>query len=176
MAKAVKVGDIGTDHDGFPPTPVTAGSPDVKFDGVPAARVGDPLAPHDKPKNPPHGRSISSGSSTVFINGKPAAITGGAISCGGVTIGGGTVNIGDAPGSSSSTKPSPMSPSPVFFDINAVVKDANGNILADSEVLCQPESGSPRVYRTDSNGVIKGIEKKQTVSKVSFKRRCFLNH
>ncbi|EIA1769887.1 type VI secretion system PAAR protein [Vibrio parahaemolyticus] len=95
MSKGVKVGDIGTDHDGFPPTPVTAGSPDVKFDGQPAARVGDPLAPHDKPKHPPHGRTIASGSSTVKINGKPAAITGGAISCGGVTIGSGTVNIGD---------------------------------------------------------------------------------
>ena len=55
MAKkeAVKVGDIGTDHDGFPPTPVTAGSPDVFIDGMPAARVGDPLAPHSKPKHPP---------------------------------------------------------------------------------------------------------------------------
>jgi len=62
MSKGVKVGDIGTDHDGFPPTPVTAGSPDVKFDGQPAARVGDPLAPHDKPKHPPHGRTIASGS------------------------------------------------------------------------------------------------------------------
>lgn len=97
MAKAVKVGDKGTDHDGFPPTPVTAGSPDVKFDGVPAARVGDPLAPHSKPKHPPHGRAIASGSSTVFINGKPAALTGGSVTCGGVTIGSGTVNIGDAP-------------------------------------------------------------------------------
>lgn len=95
MSKGVKVGDIGTDHDGFPPTPITAGSPDVKFDGQPAARVGDPVAPHDKPKHPPHGRTIVSGSSTVMINGKPAAITGGAISCGGVTIGSGTVNIGD---------------------------------------------------------------------------------
>ncbi len=63
MAKAVKVGDQGTGHDGFPSTPVTSGSPDVKFDSVPAARVGDPLAPHDKPKHPPHGRAIASGSS-----------------------------------------------------------------------------------------------------------------
>ena len=93
--KAVKVGDIGTEHDGFHPTKVTAGSGDVFIDGVPAARVGDPLEPHDKPKNPPHGRVIATGSSTVFINGRPAGITGGAISCGGVTIGSGTVNIGD---------------------------------------------------------------------------------
>ncbi|WP_283131433.1 type VI secretion system PAAR protein [Enterovibrio norvegicus] len=108
MVKAVKVGDQGTDHDGFPPTPVIAGSPDVKFDGVPAARVGDPLAPHDKPKHPPHGRTIVSGSSTVFINGKAAALTGGSISCGGVTIGSGTVNIGDQPGNTSVEGISPI--------------------------------------------------------------------
>jgi uncharacterized Zn-binding protein involved in type VI secretion len=95
--KAVKVGDIGTEHDGFHPTKVTAGSPNVFIDGKPAARVGDPLEPHDKPNHPKHDREIASGSSTVFINGKPAALTGGSISCGGVTIGSGTVNIGDVP-------------------------------------------------------------------------------
>ncbi|WP_261887487.1 type VI secretion system PAAR protein [Vibrio aerogenes] len=95
MGNAVKVGNIGSDHDGFPPTPVTAGSPTVKFDGIPAARVGDPLAPHSKPKHPPHPRSISSGSSTVMIDGKPASMTGCSVSCGGTLIGGGTVNIGD---------------------------------------------------------------------------------
>lgn len=44
MSKGVKVGDIGTDHDGFPPTPVTAGSPDVKFDGQPAAITGGAIS------------------------------------------------------------------------------------------------------------------------------------
>ncbi|GAA0243321.1 type VI secretion system PAAR protein [Marinomonas primoryensis] len=94
MPSGVKVGDVGTDHDGFPPTPVTAGSPDVNYDGSPAARVGDPLEPHDKPKHPPHPRAIAAGSSSVFINGKPAALTGGAIDCGGVTQGTASVNIG----------------------------------------------------------------------------------
>lgn len=93
--KAAKIGDIGTDHDGFHPTAITAGSPDVFIDGIPAARVGDPLAPHDKPNNPPHPRTIASGSSTVFVNGKPLAITGGAVDCGGVVIGSGTVIVGD---------------------------------------------------------------------------------
>ncbi|MCP1266286.1 type VI secretion system PAAR protein [Aeromonas hydrophila] len=93
--KAAKVGDIGTDHDGFHPTAIISGSPDVFIDGIPAARVGDPLAPHDKPNNPPHPRSIASGSSTVFVNGKPLAITGGAVDCGGVIIGSGTVIVGD---------------------------------------------------------------------------------
>ncbi len=44
--KVVLLGDLGTDHQGFPPTPVIAGSPDVLIDGKPVARVGDPLSPH----------------------------------------------------------------------------------------------------------------------------------
>lgn len=46
------LGDTGTDHDGFHPSPVIAASPDVFLDGKPVARQGDPLAPHDKPNNP----------------------------------------------------------------------------------------------------------------------------
>lgn len=92
---AAKVGNIGTDHDGFHPTAITAGSPDVFIDGIPAARVGDPLAPHDKPNHPPHPRKIASGSSTVLVNGKPLAMTGSAVDCGGVIIGAGTVIVGD---------------------------------------------------------------------------------
>lgn len=93
--KVVLLGDMGNDHEGFPPTPVIAGSPNVLIDGKPVARVGDPLAPHSKPKHPPHPRAIASGSATVLINGIPAAVTGSSISCGGVTIGSGSVVIGD---------------------------------------------------------------------------------
>ena len=75
MSKAiVLLGDLGSDHEGFPPTPVIAGSPDVLIDGKPAARVGDPLSPHSKPKHPPHPRTIAGSSATVMINGKPAAV------------------------------------------------------------------------------------------------------
>lgn len=88
--KLVLVGDIGTDHDGFPPTPVTAGSPTVMLDGKPVARQGDPLAPHDKPKHPMHPRAIAEGSATILIDGKPAALTGHAVDCGGVVIGSAT--------------------------------------------------------------------------------------
>lgn len=93
--KVVLLGDLGTDHEGFPPTPVINGSPDVFIDGKPVARVGDQLAPHSKPKHSAHPRTIASGSSTVFINGLPVATTGGAISCGGVTIGSSSVVVGD---------------------------------------------------------------------------------
>ena len=88
------LGDIGTDHDGFPPTPVIAASPDVFLDGKPVARQGDLLAPHDKPNNPPHPRAIADGVSSVLVNGKPIAVTGAAVDCGGVVIGSGCGQAG----------------------------------------------------------------------------------
>jgi uncharacterized Zn-binding protein involved in type VI secretion len=94
MGNGIVVGDIGSGHDGYPPTPVTSGSGTVKIDGKAVARLGDPLAPHDKPKHPMHGRSIAAGSSTVKIDGKPAARVGDSITCGGVLIGGSSVNVG----------------------------------------------------------------------------------
>lgn len=90
----VLLGDPGSDHEGYPCTPVISGSPDVLIDGKPVARVGDALAPHAKPKRRPHSRAIATGSPTVLINGKPVAVTGGAIDCGGVTIGSGSVIVG----------------------------------------------------------------------------------
>ena len=112
--KVVLLGDLGTDHQGFPPTPVIAGSPDVLIDGKPVARVGDSLAPHSKPKHPPHPRAIAAGSATVLINGIPAAVTGSAVSCGGVTIGSGSVVIGDTftPTPFSGISPAPSKPAP----------------------------------------------------------------
>lgn len=96
--KFVLVGDMGTDHDGFPPTPVTAGSGTVTMDGKPVARVGDPLEPHDKPNHPKHPRAIAQGSGTILIDGKPAALTGHAVDCGGVVIGSGSGEGGDTMG------------------------------------------------------------------------------
>ncbi|CBV42792.1 type VI secretion system PAAR protein [Halomonas elongata] len=85
--KFVLLGDLGTDHEGFPPTPVTAGSPTVMIDGKPVARQGDPLAPHDKPDHGPHPRAIAGGSGSILVDGKPVALTGDAVDCGGVVIG-----------------------------------------------------------------------------------------
>lgn len=94
MGNGIIVGHIGTEHDGFPPTPVIAGSATVNIDGVPAARQGDSLEAHDKPNHPKHGRTIASGSGTVMFDGKPAARAGDPVSCGGVLQGGSSVNIG----------------------------------------------------------------------------------
>ena len=94
MPLAAKLTDKGTQHDGYYETVITAGSSTVLLMASPQLVREDPLTPHDKPKHPPHPRKIARGSSTVFIDGLPAARTGDAIDCGGVVIGGGTVNIG----------------------------------------------------------------------------------
>ena len=46
MSLAAKIADKGTQHDGYNETVITAGSPTVSIDGLPAARLGDPLTPH----------------------------------------------------------------------------------------------------------------------------------
>ncbi|EBS7636605.1 type VI secretion system PAAR protein [Salmonella enterica] len=94
MPTAARLGDKGTQHDGYYETAIIAGSSTVFIDGLPAARQGDPLTPHSRPEHPPHPRKIAGGSSSVFIDGLPAARTGDAIDCGGVVTCGGTVNIG----------------------------------------------------------------------------------
>lgn len=142
--KVVLLGDIGTDHNGFPPTPVTAGSPDVLIDGKPVARVGDPLAPHSKPKHPPHPRAIASGSSTVVINGIPAAVTGSTISCGGVTIGSGSVVIGDSysPASFSGISPAPVRPGPIDKQKSSAANQANLSQTGDDSALTPDPTGT----------------------------------
>ncbi|CAM3988951.1 PAAR motif protein [Vibrio aerogenes CECT 7868] len=144
MAKGAKIGDIGSGHDGFPPTPITAGSPTVKFDGIPAARVGDPLAPHAKPKHPPHPRKISSGSSTVMIDNKPAAISGSNVDCGGTIKCGGTVNIGD---------PDIKVEIEKLFDISVKLLDEDSNPLEKVKFKVEMADGSRISGITDSDGL-----------------------
>lgn len=144
--KAVKLNDIGTDHDGYHPTKVTAGSPDVFIDGLPAARVGDPLEPHDKPSSSKHDRSIATGSSTVFINGKPAALTGGKISCGGVTIGSGSVNIGDSVNSGAMPKLQPI------FNRKFIIRDSRGEPVPNAEYRLEIEDGKVVTGVTNFDG------------------------
>ncbi|CNC98196.1 hypothetical protein [Yersinia pseudotuberculosis] len=54
MSQAVKTGDIGTDHDGFPATAVIGGSSTVKADNKAMAWEGDILLLHRKSNYLPH--------------------------------------------------------------------------------------------------------------------------
>ncbi len=65
--KAARLGDVGSGHGCFPPTPIIKGSPDVFINHRPAARLGDAVLVHGCGNCPPHGRSISAGSDNVFI-------------------------------------------------------------------------------------------------------------
>ncbi len=90
---AARLGDIDTGHPGAPPTPIITASTNVFTNGIPAGRKGDQLAPHH-----PGIRLITEGSSSVHINGRPAARVTDAINCGGkMAIGSGNVFIGDDP-------------------------------------------------------------------------------
>lgn len=94
---AARLTDIGSQHGGYPPTPIITGS-DVTCNGRPIARQGDMLVPHTKPKNPTHPRTVAGGSGSVLVNGKPWARQGDPISCGGKISGGsGDTIVGDGP-------------------------------------------------------------------------------
>jgi len=109
MPKAGRLGDIGSGHGCFPPTPIIAGSGDTFINGKPAARKDDAVLLHGCPcpKTPHgiHGRAIAAGSCNVSINGKPAARIGDAINCGGsVSTGSPDTFIGEIPYKSPSSK------------------------------------------------------------------------
>lgn len=95
MAQATRQGDNCTGHDACPPSPLVEFSADVKINGLGAGRVGDHYAAHGCVAHSPHQDVISAGSSSVFINGRPAARRGDAVSIGGsVMEGSGDVFIG----------------------------------------------------------------------------------
>jgi len=81
--------------------PIATGSPDVFFDGLPAARQGDACT---------CGSALSSGlSSTVFINGKNAATINTGGTHGSIVIGGSsTIIIGDTHTPCDFTPPEPL--------------------------------------------------------------------
>lgn len=105
--------------------PIVAGSPNVLFDGLPAARQTD--------ASECGSQLVSSLSSTVIINGLPAATVGSGGSHGNVVIGGsGTVLIGD----SHSAAPF-QPPAPLRF----------ARTYAQDFVVTDSETGKPLAYR-----------------------------
>lgn len=76
------------------PTVLNAGSPNVFVEGVACAFVGSGIVPHARPKQSPHGGSVSSGSPNVFVNGKAVARVNDPVSCGAKVVSGAkTVSI-----------------------------------------------------------------------------------
>ncbi len=98
MPAATRKGDIGSGHGcHFPPSPATGCSEDVFVNSLGVVRQGDAYADHGCGvcPAPAHGRSLSGGSGSVFINGKPAGRIGDAIDCGGAAeTGSGNVSLG----------------------------------------------------------------------------------
>lgn len=86
MPACLRVGDICTGHECFPPRESISGSPDVFINSKAAHRVGDAWDVHEctHPKKPhgAHSGSLASGSSSVFVNGRSLGRIGDSISCG----------------------------------------------------------------------------------------------
>jgi uncharacterized Zn-binding protein involved in type VI secretion len=68
-----RLGDNNTGHDLCPPVPLVTASENVNVNGKGAGRLGDIYAPHGCPVHPVHQDVILNGSTTVHINGRPAA-------------------------------------------------------------------------------------------------------
>jgi uncharacterized Zn-binding protein involved in type VI secretion len=85
MPAIVREGDICTGHGCWPPRPAITSSRTVFLDGRGVVRQGDRYAVHCKPcgKNPAcHTSFVARGSSSVFVDGIPAARVGDPIACG----------------------------------------------------------------------------------------------
>lgn len=130
---------------------IIEGSPDVFFDGLPAARQGDPSA---------CGSPISSAvSSTVFINGKPAATLGSVGEHGNVIIGGsGTVIIGDQ------FTPPPLSPMVPLSSSNThysgrfqLIDQETGKPIVGRKVKVWSSAGWNALDTTNSEGMTSWI-------------------
>lgn len=95
MPAATRVGDADVPH--CSPMNRAQGSPDVFVNGLPWSRQGDLNTPHLLPGNPcpAHAAAITTGSTTVFINGKGAGRVGDAVTgCTSVAQGSPNVFVG----------------------------------------------------------------------------------
>jgi len=95
MPAAARLGDYCTGHGCWPPRTGVSASPNVHINGIAAHRLNDPWNVHCCPTDGCHAGAVASGSSSVFINGRPAARIGDSISCGSfIAMGSPNVSIG----------------------------------------------------------------------------------
>ena len=114
--------------------PVVVGSPNVKIGGLPAARKGDRLVCVGPPD------SISQGSSSEFINGKPAArMRDGTAHGGKIVIGNPTVLVGDS--GSQASMPKPKSATGYATQTNSLTNDSAKNIPREQKPIVKVSAG-----------------------------------
>jgi uncharacterized Zn-binding protein involved in type VI secretion len=96
MKKAARRGDLCTGHDDCSPRPAQRGSPHVTFNARAALRVTDPFVNHGCAAHAPHPGKVAEGSTTVTIDGLPAARVTDPVDCGStIQTGSADVYIGD---------------------------------------------------------------------------------
>ncbi|MDM8348558.1 PAAR domain-containing protein [Pseudomonas sp. sp1636] len=139
--------------------PIAAGSPDVLFDSLPAARMGDASACG--------GALASAVIPTVLINGKPATTIGTVGSHGNVVVAGsGTVIIGTSGGGAVFTAPLPLLTK--GFDICIQLLDqASGAPMKNMAYTATLEDGSEVHGTTDTNGLTRLLGKKDVPQAVA---------
>jgi uncharacterized Zn-binding protein involved in type VI secretion len=130
---------------GHTTNPIAAGSGDVFFDGLAAARQGDASA---------CGGAMSGGlATTVLINGKPAATVGSVGTHGNtVTAGSGTVIIGNSHSPAPFVAPLPVEIQWPFNEHYVINCQDTGKPLAGVEYTLKTASGKIISGVTDSDG------------------------
>lgn len=125
--------------------PIAAGSGDVFFDGLPAARQGDASACG--------GALVGDLATTVLINGKPAATVGSVGSHGNkVTAGSGTVIIGNSHSPAPFVPPLPVEIQWPFSQHFVVRNPRTGTPVADRPYTLRTASGKEVKGVTDAKG------------------------
>lgn len=125
--------------------PIATGSPDVLFDGLPAARETDVSA---------CGSPLVSGlSSTVIINGKYAATVSSSGSHGNIVIAGsGTVIIGNSHSPAPFAPPLPLQVHRAFCQTFSITDSETGSPLGYREYVAEVDGQAVCGY-TDANGL-----------------------
>lgn len=125
--------------------PIAAGSPNVLFDSLPAARQGDASACG--------GALASAVIPTVLINGMPATTVGTVGSHGNVVVAGsGTVIIGASGGGAPFTPVQPLSITKKY-DEQFQLKNSLGKPLANTKYLLVRQDGTRESGITDATGL-----------------------
>ncbi|KHA72649.1 Rhs element Vgr protein [Pseudomonas chlororaphis] len=136
---------------GHATNPIVAGSPDVMFEGLQAARLNDATA---------CGGHIASGvCSTVLINGQPAAVLGSVTDHGAPVIqGASTIIIGNTH-TPAPFIPIPSLPAP-FSGRFQLINQETGKPMAGRKVKVWSSSGTSFFDTTDAEGMTRWIKDK----------------